>query len=179
MAKVFLDLNDTYTLASKSAVFGSTGANDNIIINNSALATTINSNVESIQFDGNIADYKFAVQGTNLLVTYNGASLATIGIQTDTDGTALKFADTTTTSVLSGLGVATLGKASLTTTSASYTKDQVLGTVTPTTVPTDMYKSYSSNYIEQLVTGSDNLFMVGSVSTSYQLNRSSDILVNK
>jgi hypothetical protein len=82
--------------------------------------------------------------------------------------------------VLSGLGVATLGKASLTTTSASYTKDQVLGTVTPTTAPTDMYKSYSSSgYMSLLVTGSDNLFMTGQIDTSYQLNRNSDMLVTK
>jgi hypothetical protein len=178
MARLFLDKDDNVLVSDRLTVLGSTSA-ETVRLANTAIAS-INSNVDTIQFEGNIADYKFAVQGTNLLVTYNGASLATIGIQTDIDGTALKFADTTTTSVLSSLGTATLGKTSLTTTSASYTKDQVLGTVAPTTTaPTDMYKLYSNNYIKQLVTGSDNLFMVGNVSTSYQLNRSSDILVNK
>jgi hypothetical protein len=127
MAKLFLD-NDTITLTEKLTVFGSAGTNDKVIVNNSALASTINSNVETIQFNGKFSDYQYAVQGNQLLVNYQGQTLTTIGIQTDSNGTALAFSDTTTTAQLTGMNKATLGKAALTTSVTSYTNAQLDGT---------------------------------------------------
>jgi hypothetical protein len=127
MAKLFLD-NDTITLTEKLTVFGSTGTNDKVIVNNSALASTINSNVETIQFAGKFSDYQYAIQGNQLLVSYQGQTLATIGIQTDSNGTALAFSDTTTTAQLTGMNKATLAKAALTTSVTSYTNAQLDGT---------------------------------------------------
>jgi hypothetical protein len=123
MARSFLKKGDSLTLsAANSTVLGAIGA-ETLNLANTALNSGVNSNVDTISFTGKLSDYKFSVQGTNLLVFYNNSTLATIGIQTDTDGSALKFSDTTTTAVLSGLSVATLGKAVLTSTATSYTID--------------------------------------------------------
>ncbi len=127
MTRIFLH-NDTATLTENKAVFGSSGASDKVIINNTALASTVNSNVETIQFTGKFSDYQYAVQGNQLLINYQGSTLATIGIQTDSNGTALAFSDTTTTAQLTGMNKATLGKVTLTTTASSYTNAQLDGT---------------------------------------------------
>jgi hypothetical protein len=137
MARVFLKNGDTYTVSNaNTSIFGSTFA-ETLVLTNTATNTLVNSNVDTIQFEGNLVDYKFAIQGTNLLVTYNGSMLATLGIQTDSNGTELKFSDITTSVILTGLGVATLGKSSLTSTANSYTKEQITGmtTATVTTTP--------------------------------------------
>ena len=123
MARSFLKKGDSLILSTaNNTVLGASGA-ETLSLANTALNTSVNSNVDTISFTGKLSDYKFSVQGTNLLVSYNNSTLATIGIQTDTDGTALKFSDTTTTAVLSGLGVAILGNAALTSIATSYTAD--------------------------------------------------------
>jgi hypothetical protein len=132
MARLFLSSGDNFAVSSaNSSIFGSTFA-ETLVLTNTATNTLVNSNVDTIQFEGNLADYKFAVQGTNLLVTYNGSILATLGVQTDSNGTELKFSDITTSVILTGLGVATLGKSSLTSTANSYTKEQITGMTTAT-----------------------------------------------
>jgi hypothetical protein len=60
-------------------------------------------------------------------VTYNGVTLVTDGIQTDTDGTALRFADITTSVVLTGLNSATIGNATLSTAASTITASAVTG----------------------------------------------------
>ncbi len=125
MARLFLKNNILSTVTQTNNVFGSSGSNDSLIIKNTALGTSINSNVEKIQFEGTIADYKFAVQGTQLLVYTAGQLLANIGIQTDSNGTALTFSDLSTTATLTGLGIATLGKTSLSATATPYSATQV------------------------------------------------------
>ena len=69
MANTFLK-NNTITVNEKKTVLGSTGTNDKIILGNAALGSSINSNVETIQFAGKFIDYQFAVQGNRLLVNY-------------------------------------------------------------------------------------------------------------
>jgi hypothetical protein len=161
MARLFLSSGDSFILSSaNTTVFGSTSA-ETLNLANAATSSVINSNVDSISFVGNVADYKFAVQGTNLLVTYNNSTLATIGIQTDSNGTALKFNDITTAAVLSGLNVATLGKASISTSVATITSAAISGTSniltqaqaqdkTNATIDSSSLLSSSSNIVQSL-----------------------------
>ena len=126
MAKTFLE-NDTVTINEKLTVFGSSGTNDKLIINNGALGSTVNANVETLQFMGKFTDYTFAIVGNQLNIGYQGSVLATVGIQSDSDGTQLKFFDVTTAVAITGLNQATLGKAALTTSLTSYTNAQLDG----------------------------------------------------
>ena len=145
MARLFLKNNILSTVTQTNNVFGSSGSNDSLIIKNTALGTSINSNVEKIQFEGTIADYKFAVQGTQLLVYTAGQLLANIGIQTDSNGTALTFSDLTTTATLTGLGIATLGKTSLSATATPYSATQVSTGSTVSTLLTQAQAQTKSN----------------------------------
>jgi hypothetical protein len=161
MARLFLSSGDSFILSSaNTTVFGSTSA-ETLNLTNTAISSVINSNVDSISFVGNVADYKFSVQGTNLLVTYNNSTLATIGIQTDSNGTALKFNDITTAAVLSGLNVATLGKASISTSAATITSASISGVSsiltqaqaqdkTNTTIDSSSLLSSSNNIVQSL-----------------------------
>ncbi len=126
MAKLFLD-NDTITISEKLSVFGSSGSNDKLKINNTALGSTVNANVETLQFTGKFTDYTFAIAGNQLQIGYQGSLLATVGIQSDSSGTQLAFSDVTTAVNITGMNQATIGKAALTTSLNSYTNAQLDG----------------------------------------------------
>ena len=125
--KTFLTAGYTTSIADSAKVFGSSGSNDSLIIKNTALGSSVNSNVEQIQFEGAISDYQFAVQGTQLLVYKDANLLVNMGIQTDTDGTVITFSDVSTTATLTGLNQAKLGQASVPTTKSGLSKFDVEG----------------------------------------------------
>ena len=169
MARLFLKKDDSQVLSSaNTTVFGSTSA-ETLNLTNAATSSIINSNVDSISFVGNVADYKFAVQGTNLLVTYNNSTLATIGIQTDSNGTALKFNDITTAAVLSGLNVATLGKASISTSAATITSAAISGVSSILTQAQAKDKTNATIDSSSLLSSSSNI--VQSLDGSYHWNK--------
>jgi hypothetical protein len=128
MARIFLSENDYQTIdASNSgvSVFGSLSA-DTVQLNNGVSNVTLNANVDVLKFSGNLASYQFSMQGNQLQVWLNSALMATVGIQTDTDGTELIFADVDKYVTLVGMGQANIGAYSLTsTTSKTLSTDLV------------------------------------------------------
>jgi hypothetical protein len=103
MAKIFLDNNDFATVSESHRVFGSTGSNDRVLIQNTAKGSTVNANVETLQFVGKFTDYTFAIVGNQLQIGYQGSVLATVGIQDDSNGTQLTFSDVTTAVNVTGM----------------------------------------------------------------------------
>ncbi len=95
MAKIFLDPNETFTLSSGNAqVFGKGGGSEKVILQPGVSNVTIAATVENVEFALASNDLQFQRQGNRLLVLHNGQPLASVGVQDDTDGTNLKFANT-------------------------------------------------------------------------------------
>ena len=135
MARVFLVGDDYQTLDGSNGtnVFGSLFS-DTIQLNNNVVNAFINANVDSLKFLGKIADYQFSMLGNQMQVWLNGALMARVGIQEDTNGSALIFADISTNVTLLGMGKANIG---------AY----ALASTTPTSLSTDLVKNGSANTI--------------------------------
>ncbi|MDD5214491.1 MAG: Calx-beta domain-containing protein [Methylococcales bacterium] len=121
MAKLFLESTDTSYKVSNSntTVYGATG-DQAVVIDGALTGVTINSNVERVQFTGSTTDYTYKVVGTNLEVyTAAGALVTTVGVQTDTTGTQLTFANGTVDAKITGLNAATVGGQTVSATAAT------------------------------------------------------------
>ena len=97
MAKLFLESTDTRATVSDNNVSVYGASNDQVVvINGSLTGVVLDSNVERVQFTGSTTDYKYVQAGTDLKV-YNatGDLVSTIGLQDDTTGTQLTFANGT------------------------------------------------------------------------------------
>lgn len=174
MATIFLKKDDLITLGEANlTVLGSALGSETVSLLNSARAK-INSHVDIVQLAGQVSDYKFSVEGSLVNVYLNNDKVAAISAQEDTDGTQIKFSDTQASLKLTGLGVATLGMANLTTTATSYTKAQLASPASPISTPTDIWKSYSSGFTGFAVSD-NNVFLT----QLYQSDRKLDVLVNK
>lgn len=100
MAKVFLDPGDTFTIKNNNvSVFGTTG-DETVIVDSSASGLVLDSNIETVQFSGNLSTFQFAQLGNSVRVydTTGSTLLATIPVQQD--GTNLTFSDQTVSAVL-------------------------------------------------------------------------------
>jgi hypothetical protein len=97
MAKLFLESTDTsYKVSSNNTtVFGAT-SDQAVIIDGSLTGIVLDANVERVQFTGSTTDYKYKQVGTDLEI-YNaaGALVTKVGLQDDTTGTQLTFANGT------------------------------------------------------------------------------------
>ena len=77
MATVFLDPNDTFTLASDAVVVGSTG-DETVLLQGSVEATSLDADIERVEFAGNAGDFQFLTVGTSVEVfDSNGNQVAT------------------------------------------------------------------------------------------------------
>jgi len=93
MAKLFLDSNETYggTIGSNTSVYGDGTGTETATIAAGATGVVFDQNVEKVVLSGNVSDYKYQQQG-NQLVIYSGADVvATTTLQTDDNGTLIKF----------------------------------------------------------------------------------------
>jgi len=99
LAKLFLDPNEKYVVINDNVrIFGTVG-NEQIVIKDDAENIVIDSNVEEVDFAGNVSDFKFQQKGNQLFVfDSQGKQIAQIGIQAD--GTDMAFADETAKVVL-------------------------------------------------------------------------------
>lgn len=168
MARIFLK-DENYSLVSANAqVLGSTGI-ETLSLANSALNTTLNSNIDALVFSGKLADYQLKVQGTQLLVYLGSNLLATAGIQTDTDGTSLTFSDVSTAVTLTGLNQAKLGKATLGIQPQTYTSSEVTGVSSLAIAAQAQSKSITS--IDTAAQLSSNSIIVQSLDSSYTWNK--------
>jgi len=121
MAKLFLESTDTSYKVSNSntTVYGATG-DQAVVIDGALTGVTVNSNVERVQFTGSTTDYTYKVVGTNLEVyTAAGSLVTTVGVQTDTTGTQLTFANGTVDAKITGLNAATVGGQTVSATAAT------------------------------------------------------------
>lgn len=127
MAKLFLESTDTSYKVSNgnTKIFGATG-DQALVIDGALTGIEVNSNVERVQFTGSTTDYTYKVVGTNLEVYAAGALVSTIGVQTDTTGTQLTFANGTVDAKITGLNAATIGGTAVSSTAAAA--------VVPTTI---------------------------------------------
>ena len=125
MAKVYLDTDDTFIVASNNTqVFGTDGARDAVSVLAGVTGLVLDQNVEQVSFTGATSDYLFAQEG-NRIVVYSGTTkLATVPVQGDANGTKIVFANGSVDAKLSS-GVMSLG--------GSTVSDKA-GSVTPTTV---------------------------------------------
>lgn len=127
MAKVYLDANDTFTLASAATVYGKAGGTEKLLIQSGVTGVTVDANVERVDLAGNVSDYTFKQTG-NVINVYSGTTLVTTTtLQDDSDGTQMVFANGSVSAKMGTGGVMTLGGATVSATQ---------GSVTPTTIDT-------------------------------------------
>jgi hypothetical protein len=138
MKRVFLAKNEDKIIDSSNSgvsVFGSLSA-DTVQLNDGVSNVTLNANVDVLKFSGNLASYQFSMQGNQLQVWLNSALMATVGIQTDTDGTELIFADVDKYVTLVGMGQANIGAYSLTSTTSKTLSTDLVNKGFDSLVPT-------------------------------------------
>ncbi len=127
MARLYLDADESYILASPATVYGRPGGSERIIINGGVLGVTLDQNVERVELAGNSSTFQYQQSG-NMLKVYAGTSLiATIPLQDDTDGTQVVFSDGAVSAKV-GAGGMTLG--------GSTVSSSAAGSVTPITLTT-------------------------------------------
>lgn len=172
VAKIFLDKNDVLSVnGTNLQIFGSL-FEDSVRLSNLSSAT-VNSNVDSVQFEGLLKDYQFSVEGNQLKVWYKETVLATIGIQADSDGTELKFADASISAMLTGLNQANVNGVSLS------TSPQSVHNLQASNVLVNYWYTYGNIYLDKFISASQNLYYVGDVYTGSAFKRDTDLLINK
>ncbi|MEO5344447.1 MAG: M10 family metallopeptidase, partial [Gammaproteobacteria bacterium SHHR-1] len=97
------------------------------------IAVCLNANVDTIQLSGAVASYDFLVQGNQVLIYSGTALIATLGVQTDSNGTSMGFSDGTASLLLTGLSAATLGGQAVGTTATRFDTSVFSQTTNPNT----------------------------------------------
>lgn len=155
MAKLFLDSTDTSYKVSNSntEIFGANG--DQAITIDGALSNIVlDANVERVAFTGATTDYTYKQVGTDLEVYKNGALVTKVGLQDDTNGTLLTFANGTVNAKFApsatGLGVTVGGQTVSTSAPAAVTIPAANIDVTtyPITAPTFAVASVAASATE-------------------------------
>lgn len=155
MAKLFLDANDTSYKVSNSntEIFGANG-DQAIIIDGNLSNIVLDANVERVAFTGSTTDYTYKQVGTDLEVYKNGALVTKIGLQDDTNGTQLTFANGTVEAKFApsatGLGLTVGGQTVATAAPAAVTIPAANIDVTtfPITAPTFSVASVAATATE-------------------------------
>jgi len=139
MAKVYLESTDTLFIVNNSntVVYGSDGKQI-VAVASDVTNITVDQNIAKVEFLGATNDYKYAQIG-NQMAVYNkdGALIAAIPLQGDSDGTQFQFSNGTTNAVLTN-GAMTLGGGSVPSTPASVTMTDsaITQTTTAPSTPT-------------------------------------------
>lgn len=119
MATVFLNSNENFTLSNNASVYGASGSGTEKIIMLGTPTLLLDQNIESLALPNALNHYTFKIQGNQALIQSGSTLVATIGIQGDSDGTRLIFADGAANLKITGLNTGTLGNSTLTTTFAT------------------------------------------------------------
>lgn len=164
MAKLFLDTTDTSYKVSNSntTIFGANGTQA-VTIDGSLTGIVLDANVERVAFTGTTSDYKYKQVGTDLEVYNAAGTLVTkVGLQDDTNGTELTFANGTVKAQFApsatGLGLTVGGQTVATTAPATVDVPAAsIDVVTyPVTAPTLSVSSVAATATE----GSNAVFTV-------------------
>jgi hypothetical protein len=182
MARVFLNEGDVHLVADASTVFGSI-LYDSVQLSNSATNAAVNANVDAIRFSGNIESYQFSVVGNQMKAWLNGSLMATIGIQSDSDGLDLIFANIETSVSLTGMGKANFGAYSLTSETAKTISVDLVNTGIDTEIPLiTLHGSQTQNVrsVQHVLhTGDYQVkFDVSDASTQFLLDLASPVLTS-
>lgn len=97
MAKIFLELNENFTLSSSNCtVYGAAGS-EKMTIGDGISGLTVDQNIERVIFASGIDNYKFKQAGNTLRVYDSTGTtlLAAIPVQGDSDGTAVEMGGAT------------------------------------------------------------------------------------
>ena len=171
MAKLFLESTDTRATVSDNNVSVYGASNDQVVvINGSLTGVVLDSNVERVQFTGSTTDYKYVQAGTDLKV-YNatGDLVSTIGLQDDTTGTQLTFANgTVKAAIVAPTATApmsfSIGGTAVTAVATTATPAPTPAAVTPATIDASLASallpSFSVTGAASATEGSSALFTV-------------------
>ncbi|MBK1718566.1 RHS repeat domain-containing protein [Thiocystis violacea] len=88
---VYLSPDGLITVADLSDVYGSTGGETVQIIG--APSLEIDQNVERVEMDGPLSDYRFQQHGNTVEIWMGNAGVALVAVQGDADGTRFAFSD--------------------------------------------------------------------------------------
>jgi len=128
MARVYLDANENFTLASKAEVTAAPGGNETVLINPGVIGAVIDPTIERVDLGARLEAYTFKLDGTDLTITLNGQTVATVNVG---ENPTLAFADGSVKVTMTDLGVATMSgdngvtTAALSSTPTTYTAAQV------------------------------------------------------
>jgi hypothetical protein len=129
MAKIYLDPNDSFSVASNNGiVYGATGS-EKVTIFAGVTGTVLDQNTEVVVFAGATSSYTYQQAGNQLKVYSAGVLVATVPTQDDANGTLLTFTNGTVEAKLTG-AVMAFGGTTVTSTASSITPS----TIDPTNV---------------------------------------------
>ncbi len=130
MANLFLGLDETFNVGSNANtnVFGQVGI-EQVIVETGAVGLLVDQNIERVDLSANSNDYIYQQQGNRLLVSIDGALVATIPAQGDADGTQVVFADGSVFVTLAA-GIMNFG--------GTAVPSSIADTVTPITIDTSV-----------------------------------------
>ena len=129
MAKIYLDPNDSFNVASNNGiVYGATGS-EKVTIFAGVTGTVLDQNTEVVVFAGATSSYTYQQAGNQLKVYSAGVLVATVPTQDDANGTLLTFTNGTVEAKLTG-AVMAFGGTTVTSTAGSVTPS----TIDPTNV---------------------------------------------
>lgn len=119
-ARIYLGVDDTFTVSNSGAtVYGGAGA-DVVTITNGVSAVVLDQNIEQVVFSSSSSTYAFQQTGNkiNIYDATGTTLLVSIPVQGDADGTLFTFSDGTVSALLSG-GIMTLGGVTVSATTAT------------------------------------------------------------
>jgi len=152
MNKLFLGGSNTFRVNDSASITGASGGTEVIKIID-APNIQLDANIERIELSGNIADYTFKVDGTEITILKDGFAVATMSSLNQTS--TLACADGSVDVQLTGIGQATVGGAAI---------SSVASSVTPTTINTgdvsDVNNSTASGGTSKLFLESNTTFRV-------------------
>jgi hypothetical protein len=115
MAKVILNANETFTVSSAAQVFGADGPETLRILG--APNVEVDQNVDRVELAGNVSDYTFKTLGNEVVIFSGAATVASIAVQDDAngtnDGTVVVFADGAASLKINALNTINLGGAAI------------------------------------------------------------------
>ena len=107
LSSIQLDQNQSYTASVNNLqVYGNSGQ-EKVTLTKNVSGVSIANNVETVAFDGNLADYNYSVKRGSVVVTSNttGTTTTIINVSYDTYGTQLQFANKTLNATWNAYGV--------------------------------------------------------------------------
>lgn len=140
MAKVYLESGDSFTISNNNTSVYGAGGTEVLTIASGVTGLTFDSNCERVALAGASSAYSYQQQGVNMVVYSGSTVVATIPLQTDTDGTQVTFTNGTVNAKIAS-GVMTFGG----TTVVAGTSSSTATTLTASTIDTATTSSSSSS----------------------------------